>query len=114
MKILLFFRWIIGFTLAVAFMLFCVMNRETVSVFLLPFHDALSMPLYLLIGALAGSGFLIGGVTVWLNTASQRRLVKRQAAQIAALERDLTILQGQLEFQPHKHPSLPPSKHLQP
>ena len=82
---------------AVVLMLFAVSNRTPVSLGLWPLPFAAELPLYLLaLGALL-AGFLIGILGGWLAGGSRRAELRRARRRIAALERELTTTQAQLD-----------------
>lgn len=84
-----FVRGIIGFFLAVFLAGFAVLNRHDVSVVISPAHEALDLPLYLIALGLMAIGFVIGGVFVWMNGASGRRVRRQQRKTIKGLEKEL-------------------------
>lgn len=84
-----FIRNIIGFIFAAALIAFAVFNRQDVEFSYSPFHDPIHMPLYLIALCLMAIGFLLGGITVWLNMADTRRLKRMQRKKIKELEKEL-------------------------
>lgn len=87
-----FIRWIVGFLLTVIIAAFAIMNRADVLFVWSPLHDAATIPAYLLaLGAMA-AGFILGGVTVWLNTGVLRREKRRQKKDLKAMEQKIEKL----------------------
>jgi uncharacterized integral membrane protein len=85
-------RWTIGFCFTVLAVAFAVTNRETVSVFWSPFHNAFEGPLYLVVLTLMAIGFLTGGLIVWINTLPVRRNARQLKKRVTALEKELEAI----------------------
>lgn len=81
-----FLRWILGFIITVAAVLFALANRTIVSVIWSPFHSAMEVPVFLPALASLVLGFMLGGAMVWLNGAERRREQRHQRKQIRKLE----------------------------
>lgn len=82
-------RWILGVLITVAVIVFAVSNMQPVPVYPSPFHDAYNMPLYLIALGLLAGGFILGALSVWINSAGTRRTKRRQRKKIRALEKEL-------------------------
>jgi uncharacterized integral membrane protein len=96
--------------LAVAFVVFAVANRQTVTVSFDPFDSAqpaysATMPLFVLIILLLIVGVVGGGVAAWLRQGKWRRTARR-------LDRDVRDLREEIEglkrTAPGERPGLPP------
>lgn len=82
-------RWIISFSLAALAVFFAVTNREIVAVTWSPFHAAAELPLYLIILALMATGFIAGGLIVWINTIPLRLSLRQHKKRLRELEKRL-------------------------
>ena len=87
-------RWIAGFVFTVVLAAFAVANRELVSVIWSPLHDPVELPLYLIAAGAFVSGFLFGGIIVWMNGGSVRREKRRQGKVLKDLERKVESMEG--------------------
>jgi lipopolysaccharide assembly protein A len=88
--------WLVTVPIAVVGIAFAVENLERVQVGLWPFSAVLEMPLYLVVLAALGIGFLVGEFVAWLNGGGWRREARRRQRRIEALERELAAAQAQL------------------
>ncbi len=84
-----FIRWIIGAAFTLAVLLFVASNTQSVEISLTPFTPALSLPLYMVGLAFLGTGFVFGGVMVWINEAKTRKARRVQRREIKALQKEL-------------------------
>ncbi|MCC7305334.1 MAG: LapA family protein [Alphaproteobacteria bacterium] len=82
-------RWSAGFVLAVLIAAFAVANRQTVPVTWSPLHEALPLPVYVLVLVSLAAGFICGGIIMWLSESPLRRERRAQKKQIKTLERRL-------------------------
>jgi uncharacterized membrane protein YciS (DUF1049 family) len=82
-------RWIIGFALAALAVFFAVTNREIVSIYWSPFHAAVELPLYLIVLGLMATGFIAGGLIVWINTIPIRLSLRQHKKRLRELEKKL-------------------------
>jgi uncharacterized integral membrane protein len=79
-------RWIISLVVAVAAVLFALGNRADVSFVWSPFHDPVTLPLFLPVLAALIVGFIAGGTLVWLNAHPVRAARRRQRKEIEKLK----------------------------
>jgi uncharacterized integral membrane protein len=102
--------------IAVAFVVFAVANRQTVTVSFDPFDSvqpaySATMPLFVLIILLLILGVVIGGVAAWLRQGKWRRTARR-------LDRDVRDLREEIEAlkrtAPGERPGLPAPLDLPP
>jgi uncharacterized integral membrane protein len=84
-----FASWIVAIAVAIGFAVFAVANREWVEVSLAPLPISFGLPLFAIIIAVLFLGALIGGATVWLSGAKQRRLARRTRRRAGQLEHAL-------------------------
>ncbi len=84
-----FLHWISGCVLTVIIIAFAVMNRDLVAVVWSPLHPSYEMPLYGVILAALGVGFLTGVTSMWLTTLPVYLEKRRQRKEIARLENQL-------------------------
>lgn len=82
-------RWIAGFVIVIGFAAFAALNRQTTVFYFTPLHDPIEWPLFALILAAAGAGFLLGAFTVWFNESKTRQERRAQRKQIKVLEKEL-------------------------
>lgn len=82
-------RTIFGFILAIALVAFAVANRQTATLVYSPVHDTLDVPLYLIALLFMALGFILGSVTVWINSGKTRRIKRQQRKTIKELEKEL-------------------------
>lgn len=87
-----FLRWIAGFTIALTVAGFAVLNRAPVSIYWNPFSVPVDMPFYIPGLALLAAGFMLGALTVWLNTDPLHLEQRRQRKHIKNLENQLQTL----------------------
>ena len=90
--------------LAVVIVVFAMANRESVVVSLDPFGAAnpafsILLPLFILIFALVILGVVVGGIAAWLRQGRWRRLARKREADVAALRREVELLNGRIEHQ---------------
>ena len=90
--------------LAVVIVVFAMANRESVVVSLDPFGAAnpafsIRLPLFILIFALVILGVVVGGIAAWLRQGRWRRLARKREADVAALRREVELLNGRIEHQ---------------
>jgi uncharacterized integral membrane protein len=91
--------WLLFTPFAVLTSVFAVNNRGEVALSLDPFPYTLTLPVYLAVLSAALFGFLMGTALVWIVQGRWRRLARRNARQVNALERDLS---GQREESTHR------------
>lgn len=84
-----FLRWIAGFAIALAALLFAVSNLHSVEIFMSPVHGSFTLPLYIIGLGLMGVGFLLGSVMMWVNMGGLRAERRRQKKHIKALEHQI-------------------------
>ena len=92
--------WIIGITVALVSVLFAVSNRGPVSITMWPFPFAVDLGLYAVVLTSVFAGFLVGALTTWVAAGKHRRRVRRQRAEIRALETELDGLRSRLDNRP--------------
>lgn len=85
-------RWIVGFAIALLTVAFAVLNLKPVPLVWSPFHDPIELPLYLVGLGLMAIGFLIGALTVWLNTDPLHLQRWHQRKKIKNLEKEIKTL----------------------
>jgi uncharacterized integral membrane protein len=85
-------RFLLALALMLPVVLFVVSNREPITLRLWPLPGAVDVPLALAGLALAGLGFLLGALVVWisllpkrLRASSDRRIVEAHARQAAEM-----------------------------
>lgn len=88
--------------LAIIILMFAMANREIVTVSFDPFSStqpalSFTMPLFVLIFVLLIIGVLIGGVATWLTQSKWRQDARRLEADIAAMRREMTLLNERLD-----------------
>lgn len=81
--------WGLTALFAIVIACFAVSNRGMVELEFWPLPLALSLPLYLAVLVVLGTGFLIGWFVGWAGSLGARRARRRHARRIAELERDL-------------------------
>ncbi|HPD82531.1 MAG: LapA family protein [Alphaproteobacteria bacterium] len=82
-------RWIIALPIIVGAVLFAVANPDPVTLTWSPFHKPTELPLYFVVLAFLGAGFLLGAFMAWLGmgkTRAERRRLKRENKQ---MEKDI-------------------------
>ena len=84
-----FIKNIFGILFAIALIAFAISNRQDTTLIYSPVHDAMTVPLYFITLLFLGAGFLLGAVTVWLNSGHIRKTKRQQKRQIKALEKEL-------------------------
>ncbi|MFM9890567.1 MAG: LapA family protein [Rickettsiales bacterium] len=77
---------------AILILLFIFMNRETVSITLMPLSAPVSAPLYIALAAMFGLGLLIGLIHSALLSLSYGRKLRRQTRALEQVERELSRL----------------------
>jgi lipopolysaccharide assembly protein A len=86
--------WSVVVAIAAVLASFAASNRETVALALWPLPVVADLPLYLaMLGALL-IGVLIGALAAWTSGTSRRRETRRRGRRIAALERELAVVQA--------------------
>jgi uncharacterized integral membrane protein len=90
--------------LAIAFVLFAVANRETVTISFDPFDRTnpalgVALPLFALILILLVVGVLLGGIAAWLRQAKWRRAARLAEAEVRRLRAELGELKRQEDLQ---------------
>jgi len=81
-----FLKWLITLPFIVGAVLFALANPDIVTITWSPFHDPLSLPLYFVVLAFLGLGFLLGAFMAWIGmgkTRSDRRRLRRENKQLA-------------------------------
>ncbi len=92
-------RWIIGFLVAVIVTVFAISNRHAATFYFSPLHSPLEFPLYVIGLGLLAFGFLLGSLTVWLNSAPVRSARRKQKKHIKTLEKALDAINENKEIQ---------------
>ena len=82
-------RWITGFAVTIAAVLFAVANRNSVPVVWSLSHPPLNVPLGAAVLTGAAVGFVSGAAFVWLNGIGQRVEHRRHKKKLATLEKQL-------------------------
>jgi uncharacterized integral membrane protein len=95
--------------LAIAFVLFAVANRETVTISFDPFDRTnpalgVALPLFALILILLVLGVLLGGMAAWLRQAKWRRAARLAEAEARRLRAELGELRRQQDLQSNMPP----------
>lgn len=93
-------RWFFSLLVALAAVLFALGNRTSAEFLFSPFHNALTLPLFVPVLAGVAVGFMLGGALVWLNGAEGRAARRRQRRQIAQLEDRLREAEKNTELLP--------------
>lgn len=84
-----FIRWLIAIPFIVAAVLFALAHRQSVDFHWSPFHDPVTVPLYLLTLGLTAGGFVLGAVATWIGTGGLRRDNRQQKKTVRMLEKEL-------------------------
>lgn len=98
-------RTFFGFVTAAALIYFAVANRQSTELYFSPVHDPLQTPLYLIALLFMLIGFILGGLVVWINGGSLRKIKRQQRKAIKNLEKEV----GQLKKQHDPQSATPPS-----
>lgn len=108
-----FIRTVLGFIIAIAAVVFAVMNRQSAEIIWSPIHSSIHVPVYLIALAAMACGFVLGGVVVWFNGGKVRSQKRKQKRQIKKLETELEQVQGQNDNDPAAElfPALSGPKH---
>lgn len=87
-------RGLIGLIFTIIVAVFAALNRTAVPVTWNPIEidGAIELPLYFIILGCLAFGFIIGGLSVWLNSANVRRDRRKQKREIKILEKELDRL----------------------
>jgi uncharacterized integral membrane protein len=102
--------WLFTLPLTVLLVIFAVMNRESVHVELWPWPWDAELPLFLLVGASALAGFLIGAAAMWFSGSNRRRKLRELSRESAGNAKELKELRqasGKSAGQPGDAPRLP-------
>lgn len=91
--------WLVGVAVAIVTVLFAVSNRMPVSITVWPFPFALDVGLYIIVIAAVLAGFLVGALLTWVAAGKHRRRVRKQRAEIRALEGELADVRARLVVQ---------------
>ena len=75
-------------------------NRDSVDFTWSPLHEAVSIPVALLVLGAAIMGFIWGGLIVWLNESGTRRDRRLQRKDITRLEKELNQARLQVQDKP--------------
>lgn len=102
-------RWIAGFLTIIIFAGFAALNRQDVALYFSPIHDAVQIPLFIIILGFAAAGFLIGSMAVWFNDGKLRREKRLQKKQIKTLESELEMTQKIMSAKDRLHDPLFPA-----
>ena len=90
------FLWVAFYSLIGLFLIaFMAINRDAVSVRILPFLDPLAMPLFAALSAMFMLGLMIGLSFAAVQSFSHSRRSNRQARAIAQLEKELAATSTQ-------------------
>ena len=84
-----FIRWIIGAIFTVAVLIFTASNTQNIEFFLSPITPAITLPLYIVGLGFLGTGFVFGGLMVWINESKTRRDRRTQRREIKALQKEI-------------------------
>jgi uncharacterized integral membrane protein len=95
--------WLILALVALVLILFAASNRESVSIALWPFPDAVELPLYLVLLGVLVFGFIAGELVGWIRSWRWKREARRGRERIALLERQLEDERAK----PATHPPVP-------
>lgn len=82
-------RWIIGFAVTIAAILFAVANRASVAIIWSPSLAAIDIPLGVAILIGTAIGFVSGAAFVWLNGIGERVEHRRHKKKLATLEKQI-------------------------
>jgi len=96
-----FFARLFAFVFALFAILFAAANPGDLTVELWPLPYVVTLPVYAAILGAAVFGFLAGALAVWPSLHRSRRLARREAKEIAALEEETARL---------RDPDAPPPK----
>lgn len=90
-----FIRIVVAFIITVLTLGFAVMNRQDVTLVWSPFHEHLTLPLFIVALATAATGFLFGACLIWLNGGRGRREKRKQKREIKSLQKELESLKSE-------------------
>jgi uncharacterized integral membrane protein len=96
--------------LGIFFVIFAVANRHLVTVSFDPFNSvtptiAVTLPLFVVIIAVAMLGVLAGGMATWFRQGQYRRTARRHEAEIRQVRSELADLRSQTAGEP-RYPAL--------
>jgi putative membrane protein len=87
--IIAFIKFIFGLAVAILVTIFALYNRGDVTVTFSPLHADLTLPIYILGLGFLGVGVILGGISVWLNTAPARKKIRKTRKELKALRQDI-------------------------
>jgi uncharacterized integral membrane protein len=101
--------WFVVVPLAVIILMFALANRELVTVSFDPLSAtnpaaSVTLPLFVVIFILLILGVVIGGVAAWLRQGRYRRSTRLLEGDIAALRREVDVLNERLAAAAHSAP----------
>ena len=103
-----FLYWAVVALVAAVLALFAGFNWTPVEIHLWPLPFVAGLPLALaILGALL-VGFAAGVLGVWIGGRHRRRELRQRGRRVAALERELAAMQGQLPGGAERMPAPPP------
>ncbi len=82
--------WILTLPLGLIIVSFAATNRQLVDVALWPLPFESRAPLYVLVLGAFVLGFIVGGALIWLRTAPRLWRARKDAQQVAKLEKTLS------------------------
>jgi lipopolysaccharide assembly protein A len=81
--------------LAIALVVFCVVNRDPITVSLFPLAYVLELPLFLFALLFVALGVVVAGISLNLDILRTRWNVRKQQQKITALENELHAIRHQ-------------------
>lgn len=101
--------WFVVVPIAIIILMFALANREPVTVSFDPFSTtspaaSLTLPLFVVIFILLIVGVVIGGAAAWLRQGKYRRSTRLLEGDIAALRREVEVLNERLATSAHAAP----------
>jgi uncharacterized integral membrane protein len=84
-----FIRWIIALPIIVGAVLFALAHPDPVMITWNPFQEPVELPLYFVVFAFLGIGFLLGAFMAWMGMSRVRSERRQQKKTIRQLEKDI-------------------------
>jgi uncharacterized integral membrane protein len=109
-----FFTGLILLPLAIVFVVFAVANRHLVTVSFDPFNSAdpsisVTMPLFVVIIAVAILGVMAGGMATWVRQGRWRRAARQHESEARQARTELSDLRASAVTNPRNPRMLPPA-----
>ena len=107
-----FFTALVVIPLGIFFVIFAVANRHLVTVSFDPFNSvtptvAVTLPLFVVIIAVAMLGVIAGGMATWFRQGRFRRAARQSEAEARQMRSQLADLRTQTAAREQRYPALP-------